>query len=191
MAPPISPLRVQYGFAVALLPMAIRAPLCSAYFAPSGSIRLRSRAMCSFHCAHTHGFFLGAHSRAPRALCYLPAPYGRGNKNGWARSPRGCAPLTPGCVLAPCQGASFPRQICHICLRQMFIPPRHLWRGGGRQAGGEVKRPPRRASIPPRHTYARNAGVHSPSPHIRPQRGRPFPLSIYGEGVADRPGERS
>ena len=22
----------------------------------------------------------------------------------------------------------------------MSIPPRHLWRGGGRQAGGEVKR---------------------------------------------------
>ena len=46
-----------------------------------------------------------------------------------------------------------PRQICHICRRQMIIPPRkinyarnagvspprHLWRGGGRQARGEVK----------------------------------------------------
>ncbi len=140
MAPPISPLRAQYGFAVALLPMAIRAPLCSAYFAPLGSIRLRSRAMCSFHCAHTHGFLGGAHSRAPRALCYLPTPYGRGNKTGWARSPRGCAPLTPGCVLAPFQGASFPRQICHICLRQMFISPRHLWRGWptGRGRGHEL-----------------------------------------------------
>ena len=25
----------------------------------------------------------------------------------------------------------------------------------------------------------------------RPRRGRPFPLAIYGEGVADRPGVRS
>ena len=32
-----------------------------------------------------------------------------------------------------------PRHICHICRRQMSIPHRHLWRGGGRQAGGEVK----------------------------------------------------
>ena len=31
-----------------------------------------------------------------------------------------------------------PRQISHICRRQMSIPPRHLWRGGGRQAGGKV-----------------------------------------------------
>ena len=34
----------------------------------------------------------------------------------------------------------FPhRQIYHICRRQMSIPPRYLWRGGGRQAGGEVR----------------------------------------------------
>ena len=47
-----------------------------------------------------------------------------------------------------------PRQICHICRRLMslplaksmtpalraFLPHLHLWRGGGRQAGGEVKR---------------------------------------------------
>ena len=31
------------------------------------------------------------------------------------------------------------RQIYHICRRQMSIPPRYLWRGGGRQAGGEVR----------------------------------------------------
>ena len=61
-----------------------------------------------------------------------------------------------------------PRQICHICRRQMSIPP------------------------------SQN--------QLRPQRGRqfplakfitsavgrcPFPLAIYGEGVADRPGVRS
>ena len=74
---------------------------------------------------------------------------------------------TPGCILAPLQGARVkpapnqfrpqrgrlppshainarnagvfpPRPIYHICRRQMSIPPRHLWRGGGRQAGGEV-----------------------------------------------------
>ncbi len=32
-----------------------------------------------------------------------------------------------------------PRQIYHICRRQMSIPPRHLWRGGGRKAGDEVQ----------------------------------------------------
>ena len=42
--------------------------------------------------------------------------------------------------IMPATRASIPpRQICHICRRQMSIPPRHLWRGGGRQAGGEVK----------------------------------------------------
>ena len=30
-----------------------------------------------------------------------------------------------------------------------------------------------------------------PLPHIRPLCGRQFPLSIHGEGVADRPGVRS
>ena len=67
---------------------------------------------------------------------------------------------TPGCILAPLQGARVkpapnqsrpqrgrlppshainarnagvfpPRPIYHICRRQMSIPPRHLWRGGG------------------------------------------------------------
>ena len=43
--------------------------------------------------------------------------------------------------MTPALRASIPhRKICHICRRQMSIPPRHLWRGGGRQAGGEVKR---------------------------------------------------
>ena len=31
-----------------------------------------------------------------------------------------------------------PLQIYHICQRQMSTPPLHLWRGGGRQAWGEV-----------------------------------------------------
>ena len=37
-------------------------------------------------------------------------------------------------------GRHFPRaKKYHICRRQMSIPPLHSWRGGGRQAGGEVK----------------------------------------------------
>ena len=48
-------------------------------------------------------------------------------------------------------------------------------------------------SLPPRRiNNARTAGVHSPSQNQQcPRRGRPFPLAIYGEGVADRPGVRS
>ena len=35
--------------------------------------------------------------------------------------------------LRPQHGRLFPpRHISHICRRQMSIPPRHLWRGGGR-----------------------------------------------------------
>ena len=55
-------------------------------FRPLGSIRLRGAAMCSFHCAHT-----------PRCR-----PIAVGNTGS---SSRGCASLTPGCVLAPLQGA--------------------------------------------------------------------------------------
>ena len=54
-------------------------------------------------------------------------------------------------------------------------------------------RPPRRASIPPHHTYARRGGRPFPiSKSITSATGRcPFPISIHGEGVADRPGVRS
>ena len=54
-------------------------------------------------------------------------------------------------------------------------------------------RPPRRASIPPHHTYTRRGGRPFPiSKFITSAVGRcPFPISIHGEGVADRPGVRS
>ena len=54
-------------------------------------------------------------------------------------------------------------------------------------------RPPRRASIPPHHTYARRGGRPFPiSKSITSATGRcPFPISIHGEGVADRPGVKS
>ena len=70
-------------------------------------------------------------------------------------------------------------QISHICHRQMSIPHLHLWRGGGRQAGGEVKRTPKRASIPLAIFLTSAVGRCL------------FPISIYGERVADRPGVRS
>ena len=99
---------------------------------------------------------------------------------------RGCTSFTPGCILAPFQGAHSHHKISHICRRQMSTPHRHLWRGGGRQAGAEVTFPSQNRQ--------------------RPQRGRLFPLAnyltsavsrclhpiaIYGEWVADRPGLRS
>ena len=41
---------------------------------------------------------------------------------------------------ARCYASHFPlAKKYHICRRQMSIPPLHSWRGGGRQAGGEVK----------------------------------------------------
>ena len=99
---------------------------------------------------------------------------------------RGCTSFTPGCILAPFQGAHSHHKISHICRRQMSTPHRHLWRGGGRRAGAEVTFPSQNRQ--------------------RPQRGRLFPLAnyltsavsrclhpiaIYGEWVADRPGLRS
>ena len=113
----------QYGLSVAL-------------FRPLGSIRALAPAMCSLRCAHT-----------PTQPPYFAiAPYG-------LLSSRGCATLTPGCILAPLQGALFPL--------------------------AESTTPAPRASIPPRQiNNTRAAGVHSPSPNQqRPHRGRPFPLA--------------
>ena len=102
------------------------------------------------------------------------------------RKPGVALRYTPGCVLAPFQGAHSHHKISHICRRQMSTPHRHLWKGGGRQAGAEVTFPSQNRQ--------------------RPQRGRLFPLAnyltsavgrclhpiaIYGEGLADRPGLRS
>ena len=136
-----------------------------------------------------------------------------------------------------------PRQIAHICRRQMSLPiaksitsaagrclspspnlshlpqadvspHRHLWRGGGRKAEGEVhshsqnpQRPQSRASIPPRKIHnARNRGcpfplakLITPAPRaslplaklITPAPRASLPIAIYGEGVAERPGVRS
>ena len=68
-----------------------------------------------------------------------------------------------------------PRQICHICRRQMSLPISIYGEGVAERPGV------RSASIPPRKiNNARNAGVHSPSQNQqRPQRGRQFPLACH------------
>ena len=136
-----------------------------------------SRALRSLRCAHTptlspylalcaqYGLWgalllrntgrrlrLCAHCVARIRLRYRPIS--RFALNTGSLSSRGCAPLTPGCILAPFQGAPFlPRHICHISHRQMSIPLAIF---------------------------------------VTSAAGRcPFPLAIYGEGVADRPGVRS
>ena len=75
--------------------------------------------------------------------------------NTGSLSSRGCAPLTPGCILAPFQGALFPLAIfvtsavgrCPFPLA-IFVtsavgrcpfPLAIYGEGGGRQAGGEVR----------------------------------------------------
>ena len=52
---------------------------------------------------------------------------------------RGCTSFTPGCILAPFQGAHFPPAKSTTPATRASIPHLHLWRGGGRQAGGEVQ----------------------------------------------------
>ncbi len=84
----------------------------------------------------------------------------------------------------------------------MSIPHLHLWRGGGRQAGGEVTFPHRKI-----HDARRGGRLYPLAKFLTSAVGRcPFPLAkfltsavgrcllplaIYGEGVADRPGVRS
>ena len=66
-----------------------------------------------------------------------------------------------------------PRQICHICRRQMSLPISIYGEGVAERPGV------RSASNPPHKiNNARNAGVQSPSQNQqRPQRGRQFPLA--------------
>ena len=86
----------------------------------------------------------------------FPSPIDNARRGG-LNSPhsRGCFPgfatLTPGCVLAPCQGAHSHRQ----------------------------------------STTPAVAGVFPPRMSLTPAPRASFPLAIYGEGVAVRPGVRS
>ena len=141
----------QYGLSVAL-------------FRPLGSIRAMAPAMCSLRCAHTptqppyfaiapYGLSvalfrpLGSIRALAPAMCSLrcahtptqPPYFARWAQYGLLSS-RGCATLTPGCILAPLQGALFPLAESTTPAPRASIPPRHLWRGGGRQAGGEVRK---------------------------------------------------
>ena len=96
---------------------------------------------------------LCAHCVARIRLRYRPIS--RVALNTGSLSSRGCAPLTPGCILAPFQGALFPLAIfvtsavgrCPFPL-VIFVtsavgrcpfPLAIYGEGGGRQAGGEVR----------------------------------------------------
>ena len=96
---------------------------------------------------------LCAHCVARIRLRYRPIS--RVALNTGSLSSRGCAPLTPGCILAPFQGALFPLAIfvtsavgrCPFPLA-IFVtsavgrcpfPLAIYGEGGGRQAGGEVR----------------------------------------------------
>ena len=131
---------------------------------------------------------LCAHCVARIRLRYRPIS--RFALNTGSLSSRGCAPLTPGCILAPFQGAPFlPRHICHISHRQMSIPLAiFVTSAAGRcpfplaiYGEGVADRP----GVRSKHIFPLAIFVTSAV-------GRcPFPLAIYGEGVADRPGVRS
>ena len=144
----LRPIAAQYGLFVALLlrNTGSLSPYCYAI-----------RALCR-PIATQYGLRLRlcAHCVARIRLRYRPIS--RVALNTGSLSSRGCAPLTPGCILAPFQGALFPlaifvtsavgrcpfppRHICHICRRQMSIPPRHICHICRRQM-----------SIPPRHLW--------------------------------------
>ena len=114
------------------------------------------------------------------------------------------APIPPRQICHICrrQMSKPPRQICHICRRQMSKPPRQICHICRRQ----MSNPPRQIchicrrqmSKPPRHLWrggGRQAGGEVTLPlakYVTSAAGRcPTPLAIYGEGVADRPGVRS
>ena len=113
------PIATQYGLFVTLLlrNTGSLSPYCYAIRAPA-------TAMCSLRCAHTPTLSPYLARCAQYGLFVIP----------------GLRSAYPGLYSGALSGRSIPpSQICHICRRQMFIPHRHLWRGGGRQAGGEVK----------------------------------------------------
>ena len=87
-------------------------------------IRLRNRPISPVG-LNTGSCHPGVALRLPRAVFWRPF--------------RALISPRPTCHICRRQIFIPPRQICHICRRQIFIPPRYLWRGGGRQAGGEVR----------------------------------------------------
>ena len=90
---------------------------------------------------------IACHQRPPPRASILLACHQR-------PPPRASIPLAKS-ITSAVGRCLFPRQIYHICRRQMSIPPRHLWRGGGRQAGGEVQNT---NQAPPKTKKARHKG---------------------------------
>ena len=76
---------------------------------------------------------IACHQRPPPRASILHACHQR-------PPPRASIPLAKS-ITSAVGRCLFPRQIYHICRRQMSTPHRHLWRGGGRKAGDEVQNP--------------------------------------------------
>ena len=153
---PISPVGLNTGSGSGYVLTALRA-----YAYATALFRYRSiRALCrpiSPVGLNTGSCHPGVALRLPRAVFWRPFRALPSHSPNQSRPHRG-RPFPIAKSITPALRASIPpRQISHICRRQMSIPHRHLWRGGGRQAGGEVN-------------------VHSPSQNqSRPRRGRLSP----------------
>ena len=117
---------------------AINARHCGRQFS-SHAINARHRGRLFHHCMPSTPAAAGVN---PPRMPSTPATAG-------VYSPIACHQRPPPRASIP------PRQIYHICRRQMSIPPRHLWRGGGRQAGGEVQNT---NQAPPKTKKARHKG---------------------------------
>ena len=154
---PISPVGLNTGSGSGYVLTALRAyAYATALFRPLGSIR--ALVIPGLRYAYP-GLYSGAPSGRLSPLAQLVT-------SAVGRCPFPLAKSTTPAVA----GVSPHRPICHICRRQMSIPHLHLWRGGGRQARGEVKHPPWRASIPHRpicHICRRQMSI----PHLHLWRG--------------------
>ena len=127
-------------------------PATAGVYSPSHAINARHRGrLFSTHAINARHrgrlFPLACHQRPPPRASILHACHQR---------PPPRASILLACHQRPPPRASIPpRQIYHICRRQMSIPPRHLWRGGARQAGGEVQNT---NQAPPKTKKARHKG---------------------------------
>ncbi len=121
---------------------------------PLHAINARHRGRLFHHCMPstpaTAGVYspIACHQRPPPRASILLACHQR-------PPPRASILLAKSITSAAGRCLSPPRQIYHICRRQMSTPPRHLWRGGGRQAGGEVQTT---NQAPPKTKKARHKG---------------------------------
>ena len=143
---PISPCGLNTGSVSPYLALRAQYGLCVALSRPAGSIRAL---VALFRYRSIRAFVALFRYRSIRAL---GRPISLSLNTGSCHP--GVALRLPWAVFwRPFRALISPRPTCHICRRQMSIPPRQI-------------------------NNARS-------------RGRQFPLAIYGEGVADRPGARS